>query len=378
MTVLRATKNQESLLMLSPKYFPLSDGLGHYTKILTEYLSKEFDMSIICSNNCLPDNGLEGVKHPLFLSSWKFFGWISILFYVVLKKPKYILLQYVPFMYSKKGGINFFVPLFIILLKIFSNETKFAVMLHELWYPNEPSFKSKILHYLHKLQLCLMLPVFSKIFTSTKSNFQEIKSLLPVVKDRIVFLPVASNIKTPKKRNFSFRNRSHLVHFGSLHISRNAEELVIKINHLLQDFPGVTLSYIGGEFFSPDIKDKLSSQIIYLGKLSDNEINQIFSQSDLLLAFYSDGVSARRGSILAALDHGLPVLTVLGHQTDDLFKTSPVYLTSDNVDDFIISLKKFLECNLQLQDPKEIVHFYQNNFGWDLIVKTLSIELRSL
>ena len=46
------------------------------------------------------------------------------------------------------------------------------------------------------------------------------------------------------------------------------------------------------------------------------EVSRRLAAIDIFLATYSDGVSTRRGAMMAALQHGLAVVGTLGHHTD--------------------------------------------------------------
>jgi glycosyltransferase involved in cell wall biosynthesis len=60
-------------------------------------------------------------------------------------------------------------------------------------------------------------------------------------------------------------------------------------------------------------------QVLDQGALAAHEISRRFAAMDLYLATFVDGVSTRRGSLMAALQHGTAVVGTSGHLTDTLW-----------------------------------------------------------
>jgi glycosyltransferase involved in cell wall biosynthesis len=59
------------------------------------------------------------------------------------------------------------------------------------------------------------------------------------------------------------------------------------------------------------------------GYLPDGDAARLLAASDLFLAPYADGVSTRRTTMMAALQHALPVLGTDGHLTDHMLRDLP-------------------------------------------------------
>jgi glycosyltransferase involved in cell wall biosynthesis len=58
------------------------------------------------------------------------------------------------------------------------------------------------------------------------------------------------------------------------------------------------------------------------GFLEEHDLAAHLAASDVFLAPYMDGVSTRRGSVMAALQHGVPVVGTAGHLTDDVLRNA--------------------------------------------------------
>jgi glycosyltransferase involved in cell wall biosynthesis len=67
---------------------------------------------------------------------------------------------------------------------------------------------------------------------------------------------------------------------------------------------------------------RLRGRVYATGSLSTAMLSSHLSACDLMLQPYPDGVSSRRTSVMAALAHGRPVVTTLGHLTDQIWEGS--------------------------------------------------------
>jgi glycosyltransferase involved in cell wall biosynthesis len=68
------------------------------------------------------------------------------------------------------------------------------------------------------------------------------------------------------------------------------------------------------------------------GRLADEELASWLSAADVFLAPFVDGVSTRRGSMMAALQHAVPVVGTTGRLTDSVLAQASDALTLVSVD----------------------------------------------
>jgi glycosyltransferase involved in cell wall biosynthesis len=144
-------------------------------------------------------------------------------------------------------------------------------------------------------------------------------------------IPIGSNI-TPRetdpevaaavRRRLGVRPADFLLgYFGFLNDSKGADSLV---EALVQLETNVHLVFIGGRTGSSDsannqrfleqLDAKISRQglgprVHWTGFLSEEDVSTHLAASDLMVLPYRDGVSLRRGTLMAALAHGRPVLS---------------------------------------------------------------------
>ncbi|MBT7855951.1 MAG: glycosyltransferase, partial [Nitrospinaceae bacterium] len=66
--------------------------------------------------------------------------------------------------------------------------------------------------------------------------------------------------------------------------------------------------------FYPELQDRgrklgLNDDVIWTGYVTPEEVTEILLAADLFLAPFDGGISSRRGSLMAAIAHGLPVVS---------------------------------------------------------------------
>src|SRR5436305_1834897 len=90
----------------------------------------------------------------------------------------------------------------------------------------------------------------------------------------------------------------------------------------------------------PDLTDRVHAT----GSLTTADLSQHISACDVMLQPYIDGVSSRRTSVMAALSHGLPIVTAKGALTESIWAESHAValVTADDVEGLIETTKSLL------------------------------------
>ena len=114
-----------------------------------------------------------------------------------------------------------------------------------------------------------------------------------------------------------------LCYFGFLNASKGGEMLVDVLANLVEQSYDAHLLMIGGRVGASDPTNYaylqqvearieqlgLSPALHWTGHVPAPEVSAAFLASDLCLLPYQDGASYRRGSFMAALEHGMPIVT---------------------------------------------------------------------
>jgi glycosyltransferase involved in cell wall biosynthesis len=112
-----------------------------------------------------------------------------------------------------------------------------------------------------------------------------------------------------------------VAYFGLLNASKGLDLLLASFERILVCRPRARLLLLGGAAGSSDRTDlqtgsglrsridRLGSAVIQTGWLPSRELSAYLLAGDVALLPYADGASARRGSLLACAEHGLPIVS---------------------------------------------------------------------
>jgi glycosyltransferase involved in cell wall biosynthesis len=146
-------------------------------------------------------------------------------------------------------------------------------------------------------------------------------------------IPVAADVNRQ-----AWRARFHaadgdvvLVTFGLIHPRRRLEDIIDAVAELRRSTVPVRLVVVGGEAeYDPDtarayavsLRDRarslgLEGVIDWMDHVGAAEVSACLRAADAAVLLYPDGASGKNTTLLAALEHGLPVVTTLGAATSE-------------------------------------------------------------
>jgi glycosyltransferase involved in cell wall biosynthesis len=234
-----------------------------------------------------------------------------------------VLLQYNPFSYGRWG----FAPALIAALwrlRLRRRTPRIAVMVHEPYVPMT-TWRSLLMGLWQRLQLRLVAGAADRVFSSTERFADMLVS--GHYSRHVRHLPVGSTL--PDMRPFRVAERERLgipddglivAMLGTGHPSRLAGYLERAVNAITARRGSVTVLNLGDG--APALPGLNSDVRIHTpGRQSADALARQLASADLFLAPFVDGVSTRRTSVMAALQHAVPVVGTLGSTTDDLLRS---------------------------------------------------------
>ena len=198
-------------------------------------------------------------------------------------------------------------------------------------------------------------------------------------------LPVGSNFPDARHGRVEERDRLGVAEetlviscLGRQHPGWLSEYAVAAVNAIARSGRPLALLNLGAE--APGLSGLDSAVAVHKpGYLRAERFATMLAASDLFLTPLVDGVSTRRGSLMAALQHGLPVVGTVGPLTDSVLREAGPALHLTEVGD----VDSFSRSAAQLaNDPAARARagaaaraLYEREFEWSVIADKLLAAL---
>lgn len=357
------------VLILSPYFYPEVNGLADYSTLFSENLKKDnHEVDIICNE------GLGEGFSPFFTAKkWNISTFIR-LFWAIHKEQKNwdrIIIQFVPHMYAPKGGLVPSLGIFSLLLRCFCSP-RLQVMFHELHYPFSFYWKDFLMWCCHHFMYLLCLWSSHDSFFSTQTNLK--KGRLMALFDNTHWLPVASNLpRSPSKGRGD--QKLEVCLFGGQHISKRYD-LVFEALYQSRENREMLIHFIGPNLSDLDQglrEHPIAKHIEFHGRCDAKRAAAIISQCHVMVAYFSDGISSRRGSAMAALNQGIHLLSTYDWGSEELFQSWPnICLLPTGPNAFIKEAKAYLSSFSFEEVNEDQRKLYQDHFdqffSWQAIM----------
>jgi glycosyltransferase involved in cell wall biosynthesis len=372
--------------LISGGYPPDLDGIGDYTWWLARTLASQPNVEgsvrvfTALGPERTPAPGVEVV--PFFdLRRPSSFG--NLLSCPVIQELDWLVLQYNPFSFGARGWCPW-VPRTLARLRRLPRGPKIAVMFHETVVPRWP-WKFALMRSWQQPIFRALCRTIDVAFVSTERWRPQVLAANPTVPCDT--LPVGPNVPLCELSRRSARESLEipvdglvLGVFGSAHASRRMDWIGESARMIGRERPETSLLYVGPD--GPAIVAACDGiKVIDAGIQSAADVGRHLRAMDIVLSPFIDGVSSRRGSVIAALQHGIPVATTLTRYTDDIFRTGiPESLLVSSAGDRVAFAEEVLG-NLRARafSPEApstaIAEFFARHFSWDRISKGLLARL---
>ncbi|HEY8280334.1 MAG TPA: glycosyltransferase [Bdellovibrionota bacterium] len=334
------------LALLSPTYPPKICGVGDHSYFLSAALQK-------LGHEVLLHRQLE----PDLLTS---------------QNPDALLIQYTPYLYGHRRGLpeSFFHRLKRIKA---SCGLRIVLLAHELHYPIQLSLPGLLLGPIQKWN-------FERLATlSDRVLFTYARPAEGRATEKFSWLPVGSNI--PRVAKEGEDSSPFLLHFGGAHPTHQYDFVAASSLRIREKF-GDSWKVLCIGITEDELRRWTAPQegLSCLGRLPAEEVSRWIARSTMLLAPFLDGISTRRGSAMAALSHGKPLVTTRGSSTDPALPW----------DDFTFVAKEgdadtYAECVADAlgdevarrRKATAAAAYYEKHFSWASIASALAQRISS-
>ena len=262
------------------------------------------------------------------------------------RAPRRLLVQWVPHGYGYQS-MNLAFCVWLWKRAKLKND-RVEIMVHE---PSlglvEGSWKQTVVASVNRMMILVLLSAASRIWISIPQWEQRFRPLGFGRNKTFAWLPVPSNIPVVEdpagvaaiRSRFTSDGQLLLGHFGAY--DHYMTELMLRlVPSLLNQREGIGILLLGKG--SRELRDilvvhnpGLADRLHATGVLDNEQLSKHLSACDVMLQPYKDGVSGRRGSVMAALAHGRCVVTTKGVATEDCWVESEavkIALSDSNAD----------------------------------------------
>jgi glycosyltransferase involved in cell wall biosynthesis len=307
------------LHIIVPTLPPQLDGIGDYTAALAAQLAPRADVTLL-TGDAFETTPIDGVRIVPAFRPMMPVSAARLAACVRADPPDWLLLQYNPFSYGRRG-LNLHLPRALRTLRRTLPRTRLAVMAHEVFVPII-DVKFAVMATWQRAQLGQLGRAADGLFFSIQPWVRQFARWFPG--KPILHLPVGSNIprvavsRQEARAELGFTDEDFVVGlFGTAHVSRMLPLINDTLRALTRAGHRVTLLYVGP---NADIVRAHVSAVPVLteGVLPGAAVSRRFAAMDMYLAPFLDGVSTRRTSLMAALQHGVATVGSRGVWSDPL------------------------------------------------------------
>jgi glycosyltransferase involved in cell wall biosynthesis len=246
-----------------------------------------------------------------------------------------VVVQYSPFCYGRWGFAPW-LPLRLLRSRLRRHSRPRVVLLvHEPYVPLSGG-RALVMGLWQRLQLEALRLVSDVVMVSIERWAEDLARRRPPRPVR--HMPVGSNL--PDMRHARAEARGELgadadalvvAIFGRIHPGWQLDHAVTAIHALAEAGHRVVVLSLGAE--APPLPGMNGVPVHAPGALPADELARRLAAADLFLAPFLDGASTRRGTLMAALQHGLPVVATDGPLTDDQLRRAELALALAPADD---------------------------------------------
>jgi len=299
--------------------------------------------------------------------------------------PRHLLVQWVPHGYGY-NSMNFQFCLWL-WKRAARARDRIDLMVHEPCLPfGKGSLKQNGVAAVHRLMTIVLLNAARHVWMSIPAWAARLRPYSLGRALPFTWLPVPSSVPIVHdplgvrvvRQRYAPGKQQIVGHFGTC--DRNISKLLLQsiptLLHTMADCVALFLGH-GSETVRDELIQRypdLTDRVHATGSLTTADLSQHISACDVMLQPYIDGVSSRRTSVMAALSHGLPIVTAKGALTESIWTESHAValVTADDVEALIETTKSLLANASARSELGEAARdLYETRFDLSHVVEAL-------
>jgi glycosyltransferase involved in cell wall biosynthesis len=306
--------------MIAAALPPQLDGIGDYSARIAAEMAKTCEVTVLTGDDAAHDP-IPGCEMVTAFTPMNPATMDGLAAKIIALRPDWVLLQYNPFSYGKRGWNPKIAPA-MARIKRESPGTRVAVMAHETFIPLMGSLAWRIMHVYQRWQFTQLCRRADLLMLSTSTWVDRFVKWFPHLP--VMHLPVGSNMphipisREEARERLGIKPGTLVVGlFGQAHFSRMLDQAGNAVRTLYRERPDILLLYIGPH---ADNVRAVAGDIPLLaeGPFPVEEVSRRFAAMDVYIVPFVDGVSTRRTSFMTGLQHGIPTVSTFTYHTDEM------------------------------------------------------------
>ena len=295
-------------------------GIADYTSCLTDAL-RECGARVEVWTGAGETTPQAGRVHPV-VAGWGAAGVRALAADLVAARPALVHLQYERAIYEQQAAVCFLLPRLLKRAGI-----PLVTTFHAL---DGPRGWGKA----HRAALLPLLWGSRDLVVCSRRQETALRHL-PFIEKKVSLIPVGSvvPVTTPPRREPAGKPL-RLVYFGFVWRGRNLETLLRSLRAVVAAGTEATLAIVGGvcdpayraELETLAVALGVSERVQWCGELPASAISEHLAHANVVLLPFETGVSTGRTTLMAAMAHHAPVVTMAAH--DNL---SPLFVNGENM-----------------------------------------------
>lgn len=338
-------KDKMNVLMVSGSYPPIHCGVADGTKILCDYLSRFSDVkvSVLTSDKAEKDANPK-ITTLNVVNKWAGLKYLR-LFMKTLKqvKPDVINFQFPASEYKNSSVVNFILLPILLRLK----GCKVVYTIHEYSYNGRMSKLARIPAILFSNRIVVVEEQYRREIRKKFGKFINQKKVSLVHIGSNIPQSTASDeyISELRKKYISREDEKIFAYFGWINDKKCLDIVFNAFAELKKEGSLNSKFLIIGDFNSEKCGEKLFGNLIKIieenglgdyivpvGYMPDSKVGDYFKISDAALMLFKDGVSPRNGTVLAARQEGVKIITTKPVSEEEIFDSAQFSLISNSVE----------------------------------------------
>jgi hypothetical protein len=292
-------------------------------------------------------------------------------------RPVWVLLQYSPFGYGRWGFAPYLVRDAVRLRR---RGVSLALMVHEAWM-TMTDWRTVAMGLWQRAQLRALLRTVDRVVTSTEALAVELDH-------GATHLPIASNIRpvdasrAVARGHLGLNGKLAVALFGRGHPTRAIDHAEAAIAALSRALGADEIAILNLGAGAPQLTVPSGVEVLNTGWLAPDELSLRLLASDLALLPFTDGVSTRRTTLMAALAHGLAVVGSRGDSTDAVLAGARDALTLTPAGDTAAFARAAVELAADRARRRAAAEagrrLYESVFDWPHLAERVAALVRTL